>query len=166
MQCCWNSPLEVAAAVHVTFEGLFCTTHFLFDQIWNEYTFVGAVLSLVVPLLDQSDVFLFLYFKPFLSQSPAVRQAILLSDVSSFNVDVLRVFWKMFVSKLLLFFHTINQFHQWKQRLVTFTSFISPKKLLSVHLSTLCNEPEHVKDLLKNPENLQPRSDCLLRRPG
>lgn len=68
-----NFPLEVAALVQVKFEGLFCTTHFLFDQIWNEFTFVRAVLSLVVPLLDQSDVFLFLYFKPFPSQSPVVR---------------------------------------------------------------------------------------------
>lgn len=35
-----------------------------------------------------------------------------------------------------------------------FSFFYFSKKLLSVHLFALCNEPEHVKDLLKNPENL------------
>lgn len=49
-------------------------------------------------------------------------------------------------------------------RLFTFLSFISPKKLLSVHLSALCNEPEHVKDLLKNPENFEPLAACCSDR--
>lgn len=41
-----------------------------------------------------------------------------------------------------------------------FFFYFSKKKLLSVHLFALCNEPEHVKDLLKNPENLVLTACC------
>lgn len=111
--------------------------------------------------LDQSDVFLFLYFKPF--SFSIISCVTVLSDISRFNVLLLRVPERCFFQSL---FPHNKTFSPVKTATRHFYFFYFSKNLLSVHLSTLCNEPEHVKALLKNPENLQSRSDYLLRRPG